>query len=98
MSSIWLLLELSLRANHCSCLVCVRGCRFKSRVDEVRHKVKFPMSEIIRQSDELQAAIARGEGPDPARLYVPRPLGCACVCGVFDIGILTVVVSLQVQP
>ena len=33
--------------------------------------MKFPMSEIIRQSDELQAAIARGEGPDPARLYVP---------------------------
>lgn len=59
-------------------------------MDDVRHKVKFPMSEIIRQSDELQAAIARGEGPDPARLYVPRPRRCVCVCGVFDIGILTV--------
>ena len=41
-------------------------------MEDVRRRVKFPMEYIIEQADKLRAEMARGEGPDPAKLCVHR--------------------------
>ena len=44
--------------------------KFKRQVNDIRKRVKFPMAYLIQRADEMKAALARGDGPDPGKLYV----------------------------